>query len=163
MIILLAISGTSGLVGGIINHVIGYHVILESTKRKRILKSSDGKFEFDIYYIDNIPIGETITVIINNKSSTEKGSIDKQITGSLYYGDEPSNQTSTVTGAGQIQFIIEKENANIRIWLNDYREDILKIPIKIGGEKRIKRKCTCRCCLWIRGIACLISCIIFCY
>lgn len=136
VIILLAIAGTSGLVGGIINHVIGYHVILESTKRKRILKSSDGKFGFDIYYIDNIPIGEITTVIINNKSPTEIGSIDKQITGSLYYGEEPSNQTSTVTGAGQIQFIIEKENANIRIWLNDYREEILKIPIKIGGKKR---------------------------
>ena len=136
MIILLAIAGTSGLVGGIINHIIGYRIILESIPRKTTLKTSDGIFQFDIYYIDNIPIGETTTVIINNKSPTEIGSIDQQITGSLYYGDEPSNQTSTVTGSSQIQSIIEKENANIRIWLNDYREEILKIPIKIGGKKR---------------------------
>lgn len=136
VIILLAIAGISGLFGGIINHIIGYRVFLESIKRKTTLKSSDGKFEFDIYYIDNIPIGETTTVFINDKSLNEIRSIDQQITGSLYYGEEPSNQTSTVTGAGQIQFIIEKDNANIRIWLNDYREEILKIPLKIGGKKR---------------------------
>jgi|SRR5215211_443328 len=136
VIILLAIAGISGLVGGIINHIIGYRVILESIMRKTTLKSNDGIFQFDIYYKDNIPIGETTTVIINNKSPSETGSIDQQITGSLYYGDEPSNQTSTVIGAGQIQFIIEKENANIRISINDYPEEILKIPIKIGGKKR---------------------------
>jgi hypothetical protein len=42
VIILLAIAGISGLFGGIINHIIGYRVFLESIKRKTTLKSSDG-------------------------------------------------------------------------------------------------------------------------
>jgi hypothetical protein len=133
---LLAIAGTSGFVGGIINHIIGYRVILESVIKNSILKSSDERFEFDIRYVDNIPIGEITKIIINNIKPEEPGSLEKQITCTLYYGNEASTQSYTIRGNGEIHFIIERENTIIQIFINDYPQDLLKLPLKIGGKKR---------------------------